>query len=111
MLNVSRFVAYVGPPDLHDGQVVELAHNGDTLRVLVQGDGGRRMAVECLGVVDVQAVKPEGMTLYALVEMTAPPPLRRFVFANWDDDASTLEVLARQVRILNHAPEAPLRDS
>ncbi len=45
------------------------------------------------GVAEVRAVEPEGMMLYALSEMSCQPPLRRFVFANWDDESKAhLEV-------------------
>jgi hypothetical protein len=41
----------------------------------------------------------EGMEVYAVAEMSAPPPLRRFVFANSEDeDASAVELLAREFR-------------
>ena len=97
----SRFVAYVGPPELHDGSVLGLTQQGDTVTVLVQGDTGCRFVVEFQGVAAIQAVDPEEMKLYALVEMTAPSPLRRFVFANWeDDDRSTLELLALEFRVV-----------
>ena len=33
--------------------------------------------------------------LYSLNEMSYPPPLRRFVFVNWEEeDSATLEVVA-----------------
>jgi len=36
------------------------------------------------------------MTIYALAEVKAEAPLRRFVFSNWDeDDDALLEVVAR----------------
>ena len=104
-MNESHFVAYVGPPELHDGQVLTVVQNGDRVSVLVQSGGERRFAVDFEGVTDIRAIQPEGMTLYALVEMTAPSPLRRFVFANWDDeDASALEVIAREFQVSDHAP-------
>ncbi len=38
--------------------------------------------------------------LYALSEMRAPAPLRRFAFANWDDDDDAiLEIDAATVRV------------
>jgi hypothetical protein len=50
------------------------------------------------GVESVNAERPEGMVAYALTEWDAPAPLRRFVFANWnEDDDATLEVTARGV--------------
>jgi hypothetical protein len=38
------------------------------------------------------------MMVYALTEMPATPPLRRFVFVNWDEeDDASLEVVARDL--------------
>jgi len=40
------------------------------------------------------------MLLYALSEITCKPPLRRFVFANWDEDSKAhLEVDAASFSI------------
>ena len=101
----SNFLAYVGPPDLHDGQIIEVVQNGDTVSVLVQAYTGRRFAIEFSGVAEVRAVEPEGMWLYSLTEMTYPPPLRRFVFVNHEDEhASALELLARQFRLSDVVP-------
>src|SRR5439155_7959653 len=102
--------AYVGPADLHDGQVLGLTRKGETATVIVQPYTGRRFALEFSGVAAVRAVEPEGMMLYALTETTAPPPLRRFVFANWDDeDPRRLEIVAREFREAEHA--GPTTDS
>jgi hypothetical protein len=40
------------------------------------------------------------MRLYALNEMSHPPPQRRFVFANWDvEDTARLEIIATGFRM------------
>src|SRR3712207_2520113 len=98
----SDFVGYAGPPDLHDGQVLQVVTDADSVTVFVRGDTGRRFGLEFTGVAGMEAIEPEGMELYALAEMTAAPPLRRFVFANWDDeDPGRLEVLARDFRVVD----------
>jgi hypothetical protein len=102
-LNNSEFVAFVAPRDLHNGQVLRVEQNQDRVTVCVQGDTGRRFALEFSNVAELTAVKPEGMVLYALAEFAASAPLllRRFIFANWhDDDNVMLEVVAQSFRPL-----------
>jgi hypothetical protein len=90
---------YVGDPDFHDGQVVTVARSGSDLQVEVRGASGRAYEVVFSGVESVTQRRPEGMLLYALTEMPSEPPLRRFVFANWDEqDEATLEVDALDFR-------------
>lgn len=57
----------------------------------------RRLEILFSGVESLTDLHAVGMTLYALAEFAASAPLRRFVFANWDEeeDDSRLEVLAR----------------
>jgi hypothetical protein len=95
-LDQSGFRRYVGPADLHDAVVAAIGHNDDKLRVDVRTDQGRLLVLEFSGVTDVHAVRPVGMMLYALAEWKAEPPLRRFVFANWDDDDDATMVIVAQ---------------
>jgi hypothetical protein len=96
----SEFVAYVGPADIHDGTVRVVEHAGATARVVVEGYSGNVYVFEFRGVVSVLAHQPEGMLLYAISEMTAPTPLRRFVFVNWhDDDKEGAEVALEVVAL------------
>jgi hypothetical protein len=40
------------------------------------------------------------MMLYALTEMSDDPPMRRFVFANWDEESDArLEVRAESMAV------------
>ena len=40
----------------------------------------------------------EGMMLYALSEMYATPPFRRFVFVDWEDETNRyFEVVSREI--------------
>jgi hypothetical protein len=82
----SPFVGYVGDADIHDGSVLAVEHRSSELRVRVRGASGRLLVVDFRGVHSVRANCPEGMMLYALSELTAEPPLRRFAFTNWDED-------------------------
>jgi hypothetical protein len=71
------------------------------VRVRVRGASGKAFVVAFSGVFAVRANCPEGMMLYALTELRGEPPLRRFVFANWDDDSKAyLEVDATSFSIL-----------
>jgi hypothetical protein len=89
----ASFVAYVGEPDFHDGAIISVEQNGTAVRVRIRGANGKRYVVAFNGVAALRANSSEGMVLYALSELRAVPPLRRFSFANWDDDSeASLEV-------------------
>jgi len=89
----SSFIGYVGDADFHDGSIVSVEQRDRTLSVHVRGASGKLFVVEFSGVAQVRAVEPEDMMLYVLSEMSCQPPLRRFVFANWDDESKArLEV-------------------
>jgi hypothetical protein len=95
----SQFVAYGGPWGLHDGQIQEVRQDEDSVIVHVSGNTGSAIRLKFQGVSAVKAIKPVGMVLYALCEMSAPTPYRRFMFANWsEDNPSMLEVLAKGFR-------------
>ncbi len=91
----SSFVGYVGNADFHDGAVLSVEEQANTVVVRVRGYSTKIFVVTFSGVRALRANKPEGMILYSLSEMTCEPPLRRFVFTNWDDeDDAFLEVEA-----------------
>jgi hypothetical protein len=95
---VEDFVAYRGDPEIHDGVVMVVEHNGSDARVVVKAESGRQLEILFSGVDSVTELHPVGMTLYSLSEMQAPEPLRRFVFTNWfeeDESDARLEILAR----------------
>ena len=96
------FVRYLGSPDVHDGVIVGLHIHKDQLQVVIRACEGRVITIELHGVVELKQHQAQGMMLYALAEMKAAPPLRRFVFVNWDDDsAAFLEVMARDLQVLD----------
>ena len=99
LMEDSHFIAYIGPSTLHDGCIREVRQIGDTVTVHVEIDSALAIALEFTDVAEVNAVQPVGMTLYALCEMTAPSPHRRFVFTNWsEDDPASLEIIAKGFR-------------
>jgi hypothetical protein len=100
MMADPSFVGYVGDSDFHDGVIVAVEHQNGMARVRVRGFSGKAFVVEFSGVRVVRANQPDGMALYALTEMRGEAPLRRFVFANWDDDsAAYLEVDAESIAV------------
>jgi hypothetical protein len=96
----SAFLRYVGDPDFHDGQVLGVDQADQSLIVQIQGGSGRVFRVEFGRVVGIRANRPIGMLLYALSEFAAEPPLRRFAFANGDEESdSVLEVEAESISV------------
>jgi hypothetical protein len=94
------FVGYIGDPDFHDGTVTAVEQQDTTVRVGIRGASGKCFVVEFGGVRALRANRPVGMLLYALSELSGTPPLRRFSFANWDDDDDAfLEVDADAIDI------------
>src|SRR4051794_31587361 len=81
------FVAYVGERDFHDGAILSVEQQDTVVHVRVRGASGKVYVVAFCGVSALRANSPEGMTLYAVSEMRGDPPLRRFSFANWDDNS------------------------
>lgn len=100
MSNAS-FVAYVGDPDIHDGTILAVERRDRAIRVRVRGASGREFVVAFGGVFAVRSNCPEGMMLYALSELRGEPPMRRFVFVNWEDDGKAfLEIDAASFSVL-----------
>jgi hypothetical protein len=96
----ASFVGYVGDADFHDGSVLAVEHQGSTARVRVRGASGKVFVVDFGGVRAVRANRAEGMVLYALSELSSEPPLRRFAFANCDEDSPAyLEVDAETLAV------------
>ena len=99
-----KFVGYVGDPDFHDGTIEGIVRDSDRLLVTVRAYSGARFHVEFVDVELVSSTEPEGMTIYAFSEMSAEPPLRRFVFANSfepDEESGrrSLEVACRDLSV------------
>ena len=67
-------------------------------RRTVRGGSGSRFEIGFSGVASITQHRAVGMMLYALAEMSADPPLRRFVFTNWDDEGDArLELVALDI--------------
>ncbi|MBW3543034.1 MAG: hypothetical protein KY476_22470 [Planctomycetes bacterium] len=98
---VSDFIGYVGPADIHDGTIEAVEVRDDLMIVRIRPLEGERFSLCFSGVENIRSQQPEGMLLYALAEMMFEPPLRRFVFANWDAaDQASLEVVARDFTVV-----------
>jgi len=98
----SDFVAYVGPSNLHDATILRVESTQDTVTVFVESYERRRFALVFHGVTHQEMNTPEGMVLYALIEMHTTPPRHRYVFANWDDDdPARLEIVAEGFDVMD----------
>ena len=97
-------VAYRDDAELHDGTVLSVYRGADEAQVVVRGGSGGQFEIRFAGVASLTQHRAEGMMLYAVAEMKTDPPLRRFVFANWDDeDDASLEVVAREIDCRAHS--------
>ena len=102
----SDFISYVHEPDVHDGVILKVRDNGELVGILVKAYDGRLYAIEFQGVRSLKSQEPEGMMLYALIEMAAAPPSRRFVFADWEGGGGRyLEVTAEAMKSREVASE------
>jgi hypothetical protein len=92
-MNNQGFVAYVGDPDIHDGYVRAVTSSLQKTSVTVEGASGQWFVIEFDEVAWVKSQRPEGMMLYALTEYQGEGTIRRFIFANWDEeDDAFLEI-------------------
>ncbi len=97
-MNDPEFVGYISEPDVHDGTILRVQHDGASARVLVKAYDDHLHAFEFVGVQSLKSLNIEGMLLYSLTEMRAVSPLRRFVFTSWDGEADgVLEVVALEM--------------
>ncbi|MBI5870840.1 MAG: hypothetical protein HZB44_07795 [Actinobacteria bacterium] len=96
-----KFMGYVGDPDFHDGNIVDYEQHGRIVQVRVKGSSGKLFLVKFTDVHAVSFNEPQSMMLYSLTEMSAEPPMRKFIFTNWDDDNKAfLEIDAEQFEVL-----------
>jgi len=96
---------YVGPPDLHDGTVLAIEERGADVAVRIRSFEGREFELRFRGVQAVRGHRAEGMLLYALTERREAPSVRRFTFANWDEeDDARLEIDAQELHVESSAP-------
>ena len=94
----SKFVAYLGPAEIHDGVVTKVRHQNTNLEVEIRGADGSTISVYFRDVIEVQENRAEGMMLYALAEYGRQGGRRLFVFANWEsEDDATLSIVAEEV--------------
>lgn len=99
-MSSSEFVAYVGVPDFHDGEILRISTTLEHTSVWVRGYSGSEYEIQFDGVQTLETFEPEGMDPYALVEMRAESPLRRFEFANnSEDNHKSLSIVATGFRV------------
>lgn len=99
-MNQAEFIGYVGIADIHDGTVVRVSVEGVTAEVVIKGYSGGEHSLLFDGVDEVEMNEPEGMLLYAISEVRARSPLRRFVFLNsHEDDPKSLCIVALDFQV------------
>ena len=99
-MSQAEFIDYVGIADIHDGTVVRVSVEGKTVQVVIKGFSGREHTLLFDGVDEVEMNEPEDMLLYAISEVRAKSPLRRFVFLNSsEDDPKSLSIVALDFQI------------
>lgn len=86
-MSSSEFISYVGVPDFHDGEILRISSSLEHVSVWVRGYSGREYEIQFDGVQTLETFEPEGMDLYALAEMRAQSPQRRFEFANNSEES------------------------
>src|SRR5688572_15877899 len=101
-----NIVGEIYEPDIHDGAILKVQHTGTTARILVKAYEGQLYAFQFDLVESIKSFEPEGMMLYSLIEMRAVKPFRRFVFTNWAENGSMLEVVAQQIEVDEIVSEA-----
>jgi hypothetical protein len=95
-----ELIGYVGPSDLHDGVIREIARHEDGTTVRVVSLAGREHRLVFRGVRAVRAHRADGMMLYALAELRSEGPVRHFTFVNWDEaDDARLDIEAMELHV------------
>ena len=85
-----EFIRYVGPAEIHDSTFIAFRKiEPDTYAVELKTHDGATLSLRFLGVSDVNHSKPEGIIIYSLNEVTWPGDMKRFVFANSDEESSS----------------------
>ena len=95
-----EFLGYLGPRGIHEGRLLRLFHANSQALVLVAADDGGMIRVEFSGVRSVRSSQPAGRTVYAVSELKAEPPLRRFEFNGPGGGDAFLEIIAEDIRFV-----------
>jgi hypothetical protein len=106
-MSEKRFIGYIEEPDVHDGVIVTATYKNGFLRsvfdkravlVLVLTHEERLFVIRFSRVRSANIMNADGMRLYSLSEMHAPPPFRKFVFVDSDEKGNRhCEVEAREI--------------
>jgi hypothetical protein len=101
------FIGYIQEPDVHDGVIITATYKSGFLRsifdkrvvlVVVLTYDERLFIIRFSRVRSANITNVEGMRLYSLSEMHETPPLRRFVFVDWEEESNRhFEVVAREI--------------
>jgi len=98
MKEEEQFLGYIGDYRVHDSKIEGILCENTNATVTLRGYEGELITVHFYGVQNMHFNRPIGMMLYAISEMKANEPMRKFLFANWDDeDNASFEILAERV--------------
>ncbi|HEY0765408.1 MAG TPA: hypothetical protein VGD61_23725 [Pyrinomonadaceae bacterium] len=106
-MSEEKFIGYIQEPDVHDGVIVKATYKSGFLRsvfyqrvvlVVVLTEEKRLFVIRFGRVRSASIITVDGMILYSLSEMYATPPLRKFVFVDWEEESNRrCEVVAREI--------------
>jgi hypothetical protein len=102
-------VIWVGPADVHDAHIRDVARSEDGLTVTLETCEGAELVARFEGVEAVREQDPVGMMIYGLFARDSAGE-SCFSFSNWDeDDPAFLEVIAAGVTFELHGSSFPQR--
>jgi|SRR6185503_7345985 len=106
-MSEQTFIRYIQEPDVHDGVIIAAEYKSGFLRsilnkrvvvVAVLTYDDRLFSIRFGQVRSASITNAEGMRLYALKEMSATPPFRRFLFVDSEEKSNRhFEVVAQDI--------------
>src|SRR5262245_42341594 len=106
-MSEQTFIGYIQEPDVNDGVIIGTGYKSGFLRsifdkcvvtVVVLTYDDRLVSIHFGRVRSASITNAEGMRLYSLNEMSATPPLRRFLFVDAEEKSNrNVEVVAREI--------------
>ena len=106
-MSEETLISYVQEPDVHNGIIVAAGYKNGFVRslfdkrrvtVVVLTNDDRLFSIRFGQVRSASITNAEGMRLYALKEMSATPPFRRFLFVDSEEKSNRhFEVVAQDI--------------
>ena len=99
----NKKIKLIGPSWIHDSTILAIETYKHNVKVIIKPLQGRPFYIEFCEATQVIENKPLGMMLYCLNEYEGDSNSRHFVFENWEEDDSKLEIIAKSI-IIENAP-------